>query len=133
VILRSVLEHPPAEAGTEGEMTREFIRSERIAYFTMEIALRADIPTYSGGLGVLADWWAEGRIEGVTGWGIGDGGPEANDAAALYDKLEQVVPPLFYGDPNGWISVMKGAITKNASFFNSHRMMRRYASDAYVL
>ena len=35
-------------------MTREFIQSERIAYFTMEIALRADIPTYSGGLGVLA-------------------------------------------------------------------------------
>ena len=25
-----------------------------IAYFTMEIALRSDIPTYSGGLGVLA-------------------------------------------------------------------------------
>src|SRR5512135_529440 len=25
-----------------------------IAYFTMEIALRPDIPTYSGGLGVLA-------------------------------------------------------------------------------
>jgi len=31
-----------------------FIRSERIAYFTMEIALRPEIPTYSGGLGVLA-------------------------------------------------------------------------------
>jgi starch phosphorylase len=83
-------------------------------------------------LSVLDGWWAEGRIEGVTGWGIGDGGPGANDAAALYDKLEQVVLPLFYGDRNGWISVMKGAITKNASFFNSHRMMRRYASDAYV-
>ena len=25
-----------------------------VAYFTMEIALRSDIPTYSGGLGVLA-------------------------------------------------------------------------------
>jgi len=24
------------------------------------------------------------------------------------------------------------AIAKNASFFNSHRMMRRYASDAYM-
>jgi starch phosphorylase len=32
----------------------EFIRSERIAYFTMEIALRSDVPTYAGGLGVLA-------------------------------------------------------------------------------
>ena len=35
-------------------MSREFIHSDRIAYFTMEIALRSDIPTYSGGLGVLA-------------------------------------------------------------------------------
>ena len=32
----------------------DFLQIPRIAYFTMEIALRADIPTYSGGLGVLA-------------------------------------------------------------------------------
>ncbi len=28
--------------------------AERVAYFTMEIALRSDIPAYAGGLGVLA-------------------------------------------------------------------------------
>jgi len=33
---------------------REYIRNERIAYFSMEIALQNNIPTYSGGLGVLA-------------------------------------------------------------------------------
>jgi starch phosphorylase len=27
---------------------------------------------------------------------------------------------------------MKGAISKNASYFNSHRMMRRYATEAYA-
>lgn len=32
----------------------EFTRESRVAYFSMEIALRPDIPTYSGGLGVLA-------------------------------------------------------------------------------
>src|SRR3990170_1304565 len=32
----------------------DFLQIPRIAYFTMEIALRADIPTYSGGLGVRA-------------------------------------------------------------------------------
>ena len=32
----------------------EFTRDPRIAYFSMEIALRNQIPTYSGGLGVLA-------------------------------------------------------------------------------
>jgi starch phosphorylase len=26
---------------------------------------------------------------------------------------------------------MKGAISKNASYFHSHRMMRRYATEAY--
>jgi starch phosphorylase len=27
---------------------------------------------------------------------------------------------------------MKGAISRNASFFNAHRMMRRYVAEAYV-
>ncbi|WP_029133728.1 alpha-glucan family phosphorylase [Sedimenticola selenatireducens] len=83
-------------------------------------------------LSVLDGWWSEGRIEGITGWGIGDGGPGENDAVALYDKLEQVVLPLYYENRSGWIAVMKGAIAKNASFFNSHRMIRRYTSDAYM-
>jgi starch phosphorylase len=41
--------------------------------------------------------------------------------------------PLYYNsDRSGWIRVMKGAIGKNASYFNSHRMMRRYATEAYA-
>jgi len=83
-------------------------------------------------LSVLDGWWVEGCIEGVTGWAIGAGDPGENDAGFLYDKLEQIVLPLYYDDRSGWIKVMTGAIAKNASFFNSHRMMRRYASDAYV-
>ena len=36
-----------------------FIHEPRIAYFSMEIALRSEIPTYSGGLGVLTrEPWA---------------------------------------------------------------------------
>ena len=35
-------------------MLDDFTHEPQIAYFTMEIALRNDIPTYSGGLGVLA-------------------------------------------------------------------------------
>jgi len=85
-------------------------------------------------LSVLDGWWIEGCIEGGTGWAIGDKTEAANggDAASLYDKLERVVLPLYYGDRSGWIAVMKGAISKNASYFNSHRMMRRYAAEAYV-
>ena len=85
-------------------------------------------------LSVLDGWWVEGCIEGVTGWAIGDDSAAANgsDAHALYDKLEQVVLPLWYGDRAGWIAVMKGVISKNAAYFNSHRMMRRYATEAYL-
>ncbi|MBW8370723.1 MAG: alpha-glucan family phosphorylase [Thiobacillus sp.] len=85
-------------------------------------------------LSVLDGWWVEGCLEGVTGWAVGDDCPTANghDSMALYDKLERVVLPLWYDDPAGWIAVMKGAISKNAAYFNSHRMMRRYATEAYL-
>lgn len=84
-------------------------------------------------LSVLDGWWIEGCLEGVTGWAVGDtaGLPDDN-ARALYDKLEQVVLPLYFDDRGGWLRVMKGAISKNASYFNSHRMMRRYATEAYA-
>ncbi|MBI3479697.1 MAG: alpha-glucan family phosphorylase [Nitrosomonadales bacterium] len=85
-------------------------------------------------LSILDGWWLEGCLEGITGWAIGDatGLPDDN-ARALYDKLEQVVLPLYYNsDRSAWIKVMKGAISKNASYFNSHRMMRRYATEAYA-
>jgi starch phosphorylase len=79
-------------------------------------------------LSVLDGWWIEGCIEGVTGWAVGD-------AASLYEKLEHVVLPLYYGysgDTRGWVKVMKAAIGINAAYFNSHRMMRRYATEAYL-
>jgi starch phosphorylase len=86
---------------------------------------------------VLDGWWLEGCIEGVTGWAIGGAKTSANgdDAAALYAKLESTVLPLWYeaaGHSAAWVSVMKGAISKTASYFNSHRMMRRYATEVYV-
>ena len=40
--------------------------------------------------------------------------------------------PLYYQNRAGWIAVLKGAIGKNAAFFNSHRMIRRYATEAYI-
>ncbi|MBW8306277.1 MAG: alpha-glucan family phosphorylase [Thiobacillus sp.] len=85
-------------------------------------------------LSVLDGWWVEGCLEGVTGWAVGDDSPTANghDAVALCDKLGQVVLPLWHDDRPGWIAVMKGAISKNAAYFNSHRMMRRYATEAYL-
>jgi starch phosphorylase len=95
----------------------------------MKAAIKA-VPSLS----VLEGWWIEGCIEGITGWAIGNmTSVNDSDAIALYDKLEQVVLPLYYNqDTSGWIKVMKYAISMNASYFNSHRMMRRYLIEAYT-
>ena len=89
-------------------------------------------------LSVLDGWWVEGHIEGVTGWAIGGGiGTEHESdpglaAGSLYDQLERVILPLF-ARSSDWTKVMKGAISRNASVFHSHRMMRRYAAEAYLV
>jgi len=87
-------------------------------------------------LSVRDGWWVEAHIEGVTGWAIGDdeatSDSHANDADDLYRKLEQVVLPLYYDDKPRWIWMMKQAIGKIGSYFNSTRMMRRYATEAYI-
>jgi starch phosphorylase len=85
-------------------------------------------------LSVPDGWWLEGWIEDVTGWAVGTAADSDNarDAAALYEKLEQKVLPRYYGESAGWSALMKGAISRNAPIFNSGRMMRRYASEAYV-
>jgi starch phosphorylase len=86
-------------------------------------------------LSVLDGWWIEGCIEGVTGWAVGDAteSGNGNDAAALYQKLAEVVLPLYYKGEDHWLPLVKGTISKNAAVFNSHRMMRRYATEAYIV
>jgi starch phosphorylase len=84
-------------------------------------------------LSVLDGWWLEGCIEGVTGWAIGrDGGTDGDHARELHDKLERTVLPLYRDDRDRWVWMMKQAISKIGGYFNSQRMMRRYASDAYL-
>jgi len=90
-------------------------------------------------LSVLDGWWIEGHIEGITGWSIGEAGrgPEASgdwskDALSLYDKLENVVIPLFYHDRDRFIDVMRSSIALNGSFFNTQRMMLEYVLRAYL-
>jgi starch phosphorylase len=90
---------------------------------------------------VLDGWWIEGHIEGFTGWSIGSQTPElkaaaamdAEDAADLYGKLENEIIPKYYdANKSPWTRLMKNAISKNAYYFNSHRMMRRYVTEAYI-
>ena len=89
---------------------------------------------------VLDGWWIEGHIEGFTGWSIGPPPDEltpgadadARDSEDLYLKLEEIIMPLYYNDRHTWIRMMQNAIGKNAYYFNTHRMMRRYVTEAYI-
>jgi starch phosphorylase len=84
---------------------------------------------------VLDGWWLEGWEEGVTGWSIGKDGSDPSAAAhaeELYNKLENVVLPLYYDNRARWIWMMQQTITKIGAMFNSARMMRRYATEAYI-
>lgn len=86
-------------------------------------------------LSVLDGWWVEGHIEGVTGWAIrpetGGDGDRQNDRDYLYDKLENVILPLFYRNRDGYVNVMRHCIALNGSFFNTHRMVQQYVLNAY--
>jgi starch phosphorylase len=89
---------------------------------------------------VLDGWWVEGWVEGVTGWAIGPHPDEqlSTDEAEirelddLYNKLEYIIVPTFYQKRDEWIRMMKNSIGKIAYYFNSHRMMRRYVTEAYL-
>jgi starch phosphorylase len=89
---------------------------------------------------VLDGWWIEGWIEGVTGWSIG---PEPGETVShgearmqerddLYNKLRYIIIPMFYQRRDAWVRMMENSIGMIAYYFNSHRMMRRYVTEAYL-
>jgi len=99
----------------------------------MKAALNG-VPSFS----VLDGWWIEGHIEGITGWAIGQNhsvmgevSDRDRDAASLYDKLEKTIMPMFYGNREGFIEMMRHSIGLNGSFFNTQRMMQQYVVNAY--
>lgn len=89
---------------------------------------------------VLDGWWIEGCVEGYTGWaigpppddGIGEQQRRVMELDDLYGKLQYLIIPEFYDERDEWIDMMKYSIGKVAYYFNTHRMMRRYATDAYL-
>jgi starch phosphorylase len=90
-------------------------------------------------LSVLDGWWIEGCLEGATGWAIGDHNTgtdpnvdrSARDATSLYDKLEQIILPMFYNERDRFIDVMRHTISLNGSFFKTQRMISQYVLKAY--
>ena len=97
----------------------------------MKAALNG-VPSFS----IIDGWWVEGHIEGVTGWSIEAPNGAENDSVAeaisLYDKLADVILPLFYNQPDKFDEVMRSAIAFNGSFFNTQRMLFQYLRNAYA-
>jgi starch phosphorylase len=90
---------------------------------------------------ILDGWWIEGYNE-KNGFGIGgldvenDAQMDAEDAAALYDTLENKLIPTFYskgadGIPHDWIAMMKNSIATLTPQFSSDRMVRDYLDRIY--
>lgn len=92
-------------------------------------------------LSILDGWWIEGWVEDVTGWSIGPDPQEEDlvnydeslDAKDLYQKLEKKVIPTYYENRDKWLSMMANTIALNASYFNTHRVVREYCQKAYGL
>jgi len=91
-------------------------------------------------LSVLDGWWIEGWIEGVTGWSIGPQ-PEEHitweeaklaELDDLYNKLYYIIVPMYYERKDDWLKLINNSIGMIAYYFNSHRMMRRYVTHAYL-
>ena len=97
----------------------------------MKAALNG-VPSFS----ILDGWWIEGHVEGTTGWAIGDGWQSetnpGDEVASMYDKLEHVVLPMFYQQPDAFVNVMRSAIALNGSYFNAQRMLTQYVQNAYL-
>ncbi|HVP72311.1 MAG TPA: alpha-glucan family phosphorylase, partial [Phycisphaerales bacterium] len=89
-------------------------------------------------LSVPDGWWIEGCIEGVTGWAIngeafdGDAADEyAWDAQNLYQKLNNVILPMFHREHDRYVDIMRHAIAINGAYFNTQRMVQEYVVRAY--
>ncbi|SEG69819.1 starch phosphorylase [Bryocella elongata] len=81
-------------------------------------------------LSVLDGWWIEGCAEGITGWAIEDADDESQEAGNLYAKLEKAVVPAWQS-PKVWARIRQHSIAVNGTFFNTHRMLGQYVSNAY--
>ncbi|HEU4683440.1 MAG TPA: alpha-glucan family phosphorylase [Nitrospira sp.] len=98
----------------------------------------------NGGLNFseLDGWWAEAYETGL-GWALGERGRDdqpggdAQDAAALYEILEQRIVPEFYerdpsGLPHAWLDRIRGSMSRLAPRFSSNRMVRDYVEGLYL-
>jgi starch phosphorylase len=94
-------------------------------------------------LSTIDGWWEEG-YDRTNGWALPRVAEsldieetDREDAAALYQVLEQEIVPMYYdrnvqGVPLAWVERMRNALRVAASKFTAHRMLRDYAERYYT-
>jgi len=90
-------------------------------------------------LSILDGWWVEGYVPDHTGWAIGPSADledlesydDSHDIEDLYQKLESEILPTYYENPAKWVEMMKYSIALTGPYFNTNRMLREYAENAY--
>jgi starch phosphorylase len=93
---------------------------------------------------VLDGWWREG-YNGTNGWAIGNESvyndaatQDAQDAASLFDQLENEIVPLYYSHPygteipSGWLRIVKESIRTMLPMFGTTRMLKEYINEMYL-
>lgn len=99
----------------------------------------------NGGLNLseLDGWWAEAYSPEV-GWAMGDlqehgddPGRDAEEAATLYNLLEQQVIPEFYernqsGMPERWVERIRKSMATLTPRFSANRTVREYTEKYYL-
>ena len=83
-------------------------------------------------------WWIEAnQMDPEAGFSIGPNDPsltpsndDARDADDLYEKLENVIIPLYHDHRTEWLRRMKHAISLGG-YFNTHRVVREYESKGW--
>ena len=99
----------------------------------------------NGGLNLsIADGWWDEAYDGQNGWRIANERvyedqdlQDEFDAASLYRLLEEEVIPLFYernkaGVPTGWMERVLHDLETVPAVFDTNRMVREYADQAYL-
>ena len=84
---------------------------------------------------MLDGWWIEGHyrrrnrlVDRQRHRGSADSAAEID---SLYDKLENIILPMFYHQPERYAEIRRSTIAINGSFFNTQRMLLQYLSNAY--
>ncbi|WP_316835240.1 alpha-glucan family phosphorylase [Pedobacter nutrimenti] len=62
---------------------------------------------------------------------LSDTDKDKQEAAALMDKLEQVVVPMYYKDQARWTSILKTAAKEIVPQFDAGRMVEQYQQELY--